>query len=191
MDLPDAHALSENLATNLRSLRQIGGLTQARLATRAGMPRSTLANLEVGGGNPTLSVLAGLAAALQVSIAELVSTPRARCRLFKKGTLPIEKRGRRDRVTVHRLLPDPVPGMEIDRMVLPPDARLPGVPHRAGTQEYLYCEHGALTLWATGERFDLSQGDVAVFAGDQAHSYGNLSQAFAVAFSVVAFAPIR
>lgn len=183
--------LSENLAANLRSLRQISGLTQSRLAERAAVPRSTLANLEVGGGNPTLSVLAGLAAALQVSIAELVSTPRARCRLFKKGTLPISTRGPRQGVQVHRLLPDPVPGMEIDRMVLRANARLPGVPHRAGTQEYLYCERGALTLWAAGERFDLEAGDVAVFAGDQAHSYGNLGEAIAVAFSVVAFAPIR
>lgn len=183
--------IAENLAANLRSLRQLGGLTQARLAERAGVPRSTLANLEVGGGNPTLSVLSRLAGALQVRIEELLSQPRARCRLFAKGSLPVEAKGPRQRVTVHRLLPDPVPGMEIDRMVLRPGARLPGVPHRAGTQEYLYCERGALTLWATGERFDLQTGDVAVFAGDQPHSYGNQATETAVAFSVVAFVPVR
>jgi transcriptional regulator with XRE-family HTH domain len=183
--------LADNLAANLRALRQMGGLTQARLAERAGVPRSTLANLEVGGGNPTLQVLAALASALQVRIEELLSTPRARCRLFKKGSLPAEVRGPRQRVTVHRLLPDPVPGMEIDRLVLRPGARLPGVPHRAGTQEYLYCERGAITLWATGERFDLSAGDVAVFAGDQAHSYGHAGEGLAIAFSVVAFVPVR
>lgn len=183
--------IAENLAANLRSLRQLGGLTQARLAERAGIPRSTLANLEVGGGNPTLNVLAGLAGALQVRIEELLSQPRARCRLFVKGSLPVELKGPGQRVTVHRLLPDPVPGMEIDRLVLRAGARLPGVPHRAGTQEYLYCERGAITLWATGERFDLQAGDVAVFAGDQPHSYGNPGEAAAVAFSVVAFVPVR
>lgn len=183
--------VAEHLAANLRSLRQIGGLTQARLAERAGVPRSTLANLEVGGGNPTLSVLTRLAGALQVGIEELLSQPRARCRLFRKGSLPVETKGPRDRVTVHRLLPDPVAGMAIERMVLRPGGRLPGVPHRAGTREYLYCERGALTLWATGERFDLQAGDVAVFAGDQPHSYTNSGAASAVAFSVVAFVPLR
>ncbi len=93
-------------------------------------------------------------------------------------------------VSVAKLLPDPVPGMEIDRMELSPGARLQGVPHRPGTREYLCCEKGQITLWAAGERFDLKPGDVAAFQGDQKHSYGNEGRRTAVGFSVVALVPL-
>ena len=181
--------LCDNLAENLRDLRQRRSLTQKQLAQLAGVPRSTVAQLEVG-GNPTLSVLARLAAALRLSLEELLSAPRARCELFRRGTLPVVVRGR-GKVTVHKLLPDPLPGMEIDRLELQPGARMAGVPHRPGTREYLACERGKLTLWASGERFDLDVGDVAAFPGDQAHSYQNDADALAIGFSVVTLAPSR
>ncbi|MBR59194.1 MAG: DNA-binding protein [Myxococcales bacterium] len=182
--------LAGNLAGNLRYLRQARGLTQARLAAQSDVPRSTLANVEAGGGNPTLAVLARLSLALQVSIEELLSTPRALAQHFPKGSLPSTGRGPGKKATVHKLLPDPVPGMEIDRMELGPNARFTGIPHRPGTREYLYCERGELVLWAGGDRFELRAGDVVAFQGDQKHSYSNESAEVAVAFSVVALVPI-
>lgn len=183
----DLSRTQQNLSENLRRLRAAQGLTQAALAERAGVPRSTLANLEADGGNPTLAVLGGLAAALRVTLEELLSTPHAACRVFREGTLPVELRGPGRAARVHRLLPDPVPGMEIDRFELARAARMRGVPHRAGTREYLYCERGQLTLWAAGERYDLAAGDLATFHGDQPHSYANEGEGTAVGFSVVAF----
>ena len=91
---------------------------------------------------------------------------------------------------VSKLLPDPVPGMEIDHMTLKPNARLTGVPHRPGTREYLYCEKGEIVLWASGERFELSPGGVAAFQGDQRHSYANEGRSTAIGFSVVTLVPI-
>jgi transcriptional regulator with XRE-family HTH domain len=181
--------LGINLAQNLRYLRSQRGITQARLAKQAAIPRSTIASLETGSGNPTLSVLARLSLSLQVSIEELLSTPRAQSQLFKKGNLKsISRSG--GAVSVAKLLPEPVPGMEIDRIELKPGARLSGVPHRPGTREYLCCERGQLTLWAAGERLDLSPGDVAAFQGDQRHSYLNEGDTLAIGFSVVAIVPI-
>ena len=181
--------LSSNLANNLRYQRTQRNMTQARLAELCDIPRSTLANLESGGGNPTLAVIGKLAIALQISIEELLSTPRAQCQLFRRGTLPIRQRDG-GRCEVLKLLPDPIPGMEIDRLKLKPGSRFKGVPHRPGTREYLYCEAGALVLWAAGERFELRAGDVAAFQGDQPHSY-EAQDTGATAFSVVTLAPIR
>lgn len=187
---PDPIAsLSANLAQNLRHVRGARGLTQQQIAKLSGLPRSTVAQLETGAGNPTLAVLSRLAMALRISIEELLSAPRARCRLFKKGELPMEARGRTG-AAVHKLLPDPIPGMEIDRIELGPRARMTGVPHRPGTREYLACEKGRITLWTTGERFDLGAGDVAAFEGDQRHSYANEGDVPAVGFSVVTLAPM-
>lgn len=182
--------LAAHLAENLRHQRQVRALTQQRLARLTGVPRSTLAQIESGSANPTLAVLSRLSLALQVSIEELLSAPRARCQLYPKGTLPQATRGAGGKAVVHTLLPDAVPGMEIDRIELKPGARLQGVPHRPGTREYLACEAGRIVLWARGERLELGVGDVAAFDGDQPHSYHNEGRDTAVGFSVVALSPL-
>lgn len=183
--MESSEALANHLGANLRAIRQTRGLTQAQLATLSAVPRSTIANIETGAGNPTLSVLALLATSLQLSMEELLSRPKGGCQVFRKGELPkIQKDGKR--AVMQRLLPFPTPGMEIDRVGLQPGARFAGAPHRAGTSEYLACERGLLTVWVSGERFDLSPGDVAAFPGDQSHSYHNRGKTLAVGFAVVA-----
>ena len=179
-----------NLAQNLQQIRKQRGLTQLALAKLSGIPRSTVGNVETGTANPTLSVLTQLAAALQVSLEELLSAPRGECEVFPAGSLPILSRGRGGEVVLRKLLPHSIGGMEIDRLELPPGGRLKGVPHRPGTHEYLYCERGSLSLWVTGERFELQAGDVAAFPGDRPHAYGNDGKRVAVGFSVVTLAPV-
>src|SRR5258707_10207196 len=121
------------LGANVRQLRAARGLTQAQIARLAALPRATWANLETGTANPTLAVLERVAGALAVTLEELVQAPRAAVQHYPRGTLPVRLRGG---VEVRRLLPDALPGMEIDRMALPPRARLVGVPHTPGTREY-------------------------------------------------------
>ena len=185
-----ATALASTLAENLRFLRQRRTLTQAKLAKLCGVPRSTVAQLETGSGNPTLSVLARIAMALQLTIEEILSPPTAGCRVFPKGSLPARARGRDGLALVQRILPDPIPGMEIDRIELKPGARMTGIPHRPGTREYLACERGAIVLWTSGSRHAVASGDVAAFNGDQPHSYHNEGSQTAIGFSVVTLAPL-
>lgn len=182
-------ALPGHLAANLRRVREQRELTQARLAKLTGVPRSTIANIEAGGGNPTLQVLARLSLALQQPLEELLSPPKARVELFPKGRLPVIERGR-GAARVAKLLPHAIPGMEIDRMELAPRGRLQGVPHRPGTHEYLCCEKGRIVLRVAGERLELGVGDVAAFAADQRHSYENPADRPAVGFSVVTLSPL-
>src|SRR5437588_9068898 len=98
-------ALAGHLAANVRQLRDARGLTQQQMAKVSGLPRATWANLESGSANPTLAVLHRVAAALQVSIEELLGAPRASARFYPKGTLPERMRGD---VAVRQLLPDPI-----------------------------------------------------------------------------------
>jgi len=186
MNPPSTEAASRNLAKNLRYLRERHGISQAALSKRAKIPRSTLANLEVQGGNPTLAVLLALSRALQVSLEELLSAPRGLGRLYPRGSLPTERRGKQ--VEMRHLLPDPIPGMEISRLELGPHGRMGGSPHRPGTREYLYCEAGQVILRVAGERFELSEGDVCAFRGDLPHSYDNPGEGVAVALGVVTLA---
>jgi quercetin dioxygenase-like cupin family protein len=92
-------------------------------------------------------------------------------------------------VTISALLPDPLAGIEIDRFLLTAGATMKGVPHSAGTREYLFCERGAIELVASGASYALGEGDVVVFRGDQKHSYRNLADGDSVAFSVVLLPP--
>ena len=174
------------LARNIKSLRETRGATQAQLAKLAGVPRATWANLESGASNPTLSVLHRVASALQVSLEELLARPRASARHYPRDQLRVRPRGPG---FVRKLLPDPLPGIEFDRMELPPRSRFTGVPHTPGTREYLVCEAGTMALVASGERFVLETGDVVVFRGDQKHSYENPGTTLAVGYSVVLLAP--
>jgi transcriptional regulator with XRE-family HTH domain len=176
-----------NLAANLRRLREARGLSQRQIATLANIPRPTWGSLETGDANPTLAVLSRAAAALQVSIEELIGPPRTAARLFPAGERKLrERQGAR----IHPLLPEAIPGLEISRMELAPSGRLTGIPHTPGTREYLTCESGRIELVASGERWLLEPGDALVFRGDQRHGYRNPdARRGAVAISVVCFAP--
>jgi len=182
-----AEDLPSRLGGNVRQLRDARGFTQQQMAKLSGLPRATWANLESGTANPTLSVLHRVAAALQVSIEELISAPRATARFHPKGSLPVRTPGQ---ATVRRLLPDPIPGAEVDRMELPPQARFTGIPHTPGTREYLTCESGELILVVSGEQWRLGPGDVVSFRGDQRHSYANPGARIAIGYSVVILAPL-
>jgi len=160
-------------------------MTQQQMAKLGGVPRATWAHLESGEANPTLAVLHRAASALQVSIEELLSAPRSAARHYAKASLPLRTPGQ---AMIRKLLPDPIPGMEIDRIEVAPAGRMTGVPHTPGTREYLTVESGEMQLVVSGERFRLEPGDVVVFRGDQRHSYNNPGRIPAVGYSVVVIA---
>jgi transcriptional regulator with XRE-family HTH domain len=64
--------LTMRVARRLRQRREVRGLSQARLAQAAGISRGYLIRLEAAQQDPTLTVLARLAKALKISLAELV-----------------------------------------------------------------------------------------------------------------------
>lgn len=177
--------VATRLGRNVRTLREARGMTQAQMAKLAGLPRATWANLESGASNPTLAVLDRVATAFQVTLEELVADARAEARHYPRASLPVKQRGAAE---IRKLLPDPIPGMEMDRFELPPRVRMTGVPHTPGTREYLACESGEILLVASGEQYRLAPGDVVAFRGDQRHSYANPGAKTAVAYSVVVIA---
>lgn len=177
----------ENLGNNIRALREGRGMSQAQMAAVSGVPRPTWSNLESGAANPTLAVLVKVADALHVRLEELLGPPRSAARFFAKDQLRTRSSGG---VTIRRLLPDDVPGLDIERMEFPPGARMTGIPHTDGTREYLTCERGEIELFVAGQSYRLEPGDVVVFRGDQRHGYRNAARKVTVAYSVIAFAPL-
>ncbi len=182
-----ARAPSDHLAANVRAIREARGLSQQQIAAQAGIPRATWSHLESGLANPTLAVLTRVADVLQVRLDELLASPRSPVRHVRASELPVRTRGT---VKIRKLLPEPLPGLDLERLVLTPGARMTGVPHAPGSREYLACERGVVELFVAGERFLLDTGDLVVFRGDQRHAYHNPGRDEAIAYSVIAFVPI-
>ena len=177
----------DHLAENMRAIREARGLSQEQIAKIAGIPRATWTHLESGAANPTLAVLTKVANALQIRLDELLATPRQSARMLRADELPTRTRGS---VAIRKLLPEPLPGLDLERMALPPGARMAGVPHTPGTREYLTCERGVIELAVAGEKFTLAEGDVVIFRGDQRHAYHNPGTGLTIAYSAIAFAPV-
>src|SRR5437899_1359116 len=149
MDKPER--VATHLARNLTSLRHARGLTQATLAKSAGLPRSTIANLESGVGNPSLAVLVKVAGKLGVPIDELLASPRAKVRKWSAADLPSRLQGRG--VSVRPLVPEPVPEEMLVMMAFAPNATMAGTPHLPGTREFFSCLEGGVTIFVAGDRY--------------------------------------
>jgi XRE family transcriptional regulator, regulator of sulfur utilization len=173
------------LGRNVQRLREERGLTQQQASKLAGVPRTTWSNMESGEANPTLTVLERIAGAFQITLEELVAPPKHETKVYPRGSLPRKQRGA---AFIDALLPDPIPGVTLERFELAPLTRITGVPHLDGTREYLALESGTMDLVTSGQTFALGPGDVAVFRGDQRHSYANTGRSTVVAYSVVLLA---
>lgn len=169
MDEP--RQVAAHLARNLTALRNVRALTQEALAKAAAVPRSTIANLESGDGNPSLTVLIKVAGALGVPIDELLASPRAKVRKWSEGDLARHSNGQG--VTTRLLVPEPVPEEMLTVMDFAPDSAMRGSPHLPGTREYFTCLDGRVTIIVAGDRYELGPGDVLAFPGNTPHSYRN------------------
>jgi transcriptional regulator with XRE-family HTH domain len=178
---------SSNLGRNVRQMRERRGLSQSQLAKLAGVPRATWTHLESGDANPTLAVLIKAANALQVRLEELLARGHGDVQFAAAASLPTRSRGT---VSLRKLLPETIAGLDLERMTFPPGARLTGVPHTEGTREYFTCERGLLELTVAGQTYRVAPGDVVAFRGDQKHGYANAGNGEAVAYSVIAFNPL-
>ncbi|HEV8245159.1 MAG TPA: helix-turn-helix transcriptional regulator, partial [Polyangiaceae bacterium] len=134
---------SEKLARNLRRLRELRGVSQQRLAELAGVPRPTLANLESGDANPTLSVMVRVAQALGASLEDLVSEPTSSV-LERRQAEALVKR-RRGRASFQALAEDRALGFCLERIELSPNAKL-NQPEGDAARRYLCCEAGELVV---------------------------------------------
>jgi transcriptional regulator with XRE-family HTH domain len=181
--------VAAHLARNLVDLRHARGQTQDGLARTSGVPRSTVANLESGEGNPSLAVLVKVAGALGVPIDELLASPRARVRTWKGSEVPVRALGRG--VSLRPLVPEPVPEEMLTLMDFEARGSMRGTPHLPGTREFFTCLDGSVTIFVAGARYDLAPGDVLGFPGNVPHSYQNDGGGPARGVSIVILAKAR
>lgn len=186
------------LASNMKALRKELSLSQEQLSERSGIPRSTIASLERGEGNPTLQVLMGIARGFGVSITDLLAQREPRATLFRSEhharlAYPSDSGSTsREFIETLRLTPAQARYLVVEEIVLKGQQQLSSNSHASGTEEYFFMVEGRCEVEVGGEVFVVSQGDLLRFDGDQKHVYRAQPQSHGQVvrgFSVVVQAP--
>jgi transcriptional regulator with XRE-family HTH domain len=167
------------LALNLKDLREARGLTQQELSDRSGVPRPTLAHLESGQGNPTLSVLIKVAAALGIGIEALVSASKPKVRVVQRAELPSEERAGVELRTLGSELQVGFERWEIER-----GARLERGAGRHGERRVVVCEAGELSITVGTSQHRLKAGDMAVIDATARPAFESRGRGISIVYSV-------
>lgn len=174
---------SANLAVNIKRFRERGGITQQELADLSGVPRPTIANLESGTANPTVSVLLRVGGSLGATLEELVAGAGPRATVHRQKALPERKRGG---AIIRRLIPEGFRPGEFERVEIAPGGRLGVRAEQPGSREFIACEAGEFEVQLAGDAVHLGAGDVASVEADQPRDYANRGRKVAVAYRLVA-----
>ncbi|MEY2988138.1 MAG: hypothetical protein RJB13_1659, partial [Pseudomonadota bacterium] len=149
---PGHETQGASLASNMKHLRKEASLSQEQLSERSGVPRSTIASLERGEGNPTLQVLMGVARGLGVTIAELLAQRKANATLHRReehGWLDYQVSRREsgaaliDTAGMRRLTPAQSRYLTIEEITLTGTEVALAHPHPLGTEEYFFVVSGS------------------------------------------------
>ena len=167
------------LAQNLRELREARSLTQQELSDRSGVPRPTLAHLESGQGNPTLTVLIKVAAALGIGIEGLVSASKPKVKVVSREDLPSEERTGVELRTLGVEL-----GVGFERWELQRGARLERSAGRHGERRVVVCEAGELSITVGTSEHRLRAGELAIIDAATRPAFESRSRGVSIVYSV-------
>lgn len=158
----------------LRAARAARGLSVGALATRAGVGKGSLSEIENGSRNPTLSTLYSLANTLGLPLSDLladrpgteVASPGITARLLDSTT-------------------DADGTVEVYALTLEPDVVHLSAAHGPHVVEHLLVTRGAARVGRAGAETDLAAGTGTAWTSDAEHTYRALGGRPASAVLVV------
>jgi transcriptional regulator with XRE-family HTH domain len=166
----------QNVADNLRRARLEKGYSQELLASRAGISRRMLVNIEAGESNASIATVDKLASALGLSFVDVVRPPSL---ADKAQALPL-RIWQGEQADSHASLLEslPMPGMTLElwRWQLAAGDSYLAEADAPGCQELLYVLAGQLQVQLPRQQQThvLQAGQTLAFALDQPCSYHNL-----------------
>lgn len=167
-----AEDVAAAMARRIAALRKGFGLSFEALAQKAGVAKGTLVLIEQSRANPSISTLCRLAAALEVSVADLVA-PQTDTPVT---VVPDGRRLWAGPKGGHATLLAGTPGpdmLEIWDWCLMPGERFLAAIHGRGTRELLHVRAGLLTLTVDGTASLIAHGASAIARTDRPHAYAN------------------
>ena len=173
MDIYSKEALSVDVGTRLRELRQERGKSMRALARISGLSTNALSMIERGRTSPSVSTLYKLAEALEVPITAFFRTEPP------KHDIVFRKAAERTRVSFRRGIWEGLGGESFRGRVEPFMLTLEsgassgprGLIHSG--HEFVLCIRGLLEYEVENQRFTLEPGDSLLFASKLLHRWRN------------------
>jgi transcriptional regulator with XRE-family HTH domain len=172
----DADDLALRIGARVKQARSALGWSLDRLASRSGVSRRMVVNVEQGTTNPSITTLLRLSDALGIGLPELVDPgERTPLRVSRSGELEPVWRSENGGAALLAAGTEPPDVVELWDWVLGPGDEHVSEAHRRGTRELMLVLQGRVRL-RVGDQSDLlSAGDSASFHGDVVHAYSNPS----------------
>ncbi|WP_299313705.1 helix-turn-helix domain-containing protein [uncultured Halomonas sp.] len=170
----EAKAVSQAIALRLKEYRKAQKLSLDQLSRRAGISKGMLVEMEKGLANPSIAILCKVAAALGVSVADIVNVASSPAvHLIESENIPTLWTGPQGGSA--RLLAGTsgTNMIELWRWEIQPGEVFESPGHPSGTVELFHVEQGVLTLKVGAGELAVSTGCSAVARTDVQHRYAN------------------
>lgn len=170
----DVQTVSEAVSAKLKAHRKQQKLSLDELSRRAGVSKGMLVEIEKSIANPSIAILCKIAAALGISVADIVNVASApAAHLIEAQNIPTLWTGPAGG-TARLLAGTSGPNMiELWRWELPPGERFESAGHPQGTFELFHVEQGQLTVRVDKTELIVPAGCSAVARTDTPHQYAN------------------
>ncbi|MGP4115128.1 helix-turn-helix domain-containing protein [Streptomyces sp. 4N509B] len=171
--MTDLDQLTQALAHNLKRLRTERGFTLEALATRAGVSRGMLIQIEQARTNPSVGTVVKIGDALGVSVQTLLKERDLTVRLVHADQavrLWSTEAGSHSILLAGTEAPGP---LELWQWRLMPGEGSDSDAHPVGTTELIHVTDGVLTLVVGDNEHQVPAGTSATFPSHVAHSYRN------------------
>ena len=173
----DIDSVSAAVSRSIKTHRKAQKLSLDELARRAGVSKGMLVETEKGTANPSIGILCKIAAALGLSVADIVNvTDSPSAWLITREEIPTLWQGEKGgsaRLLAGTRGPDMI---ELWRWEMHPGESFSSTGHPAGTLELLHVEEGTLNLQTESAALKVNAGCSAVARTDMAHRYANETQ---------------
>lgn len=174
--------IRHRVADNMRRTRLARGMSLRDLASDTGLSKALMSQIERGEANPTVSTLSAIAAALDLTFAELTRSSVIEPRVVR--ALP------RSAATTEARMLFSMPErcrFDVSEGHLEPGDHGVLSDHGSGSVEYGYVVSGRVELVVAHQTFVLDAGDAVQFSSALPHVYRALDRASTV-LTVVAYA---
>lgn len=170
----DIHSVSAAVSGRIKAFRKQKKLSLDELSRRAGVSKGMLVEIEKGAANPSIAILCKLAAAMGVSVADIVEVAsKPPVHVIQEEDIPVlwvGEKGGSARLLAGTSGPDMV---ELWRWHMYPGEQFASPGHPVGTCELLHVEQGTLQLAVDKTTLMVPAGCSAIARTDFPHQYAN------------------
>lgn len=170
----DVASVNQAVSDSIKNWRKSQKLSLDELSRRAGVSKGMLVEIEKGVANPSIAILCKVAAALGLSVADIVNVSHAPdAWLIETSDMPVLWQGEQGgsaKMLAGTRGPDMI---ELWRWQMFAGEVFSSTGHSSGTLELLHVEQGTLALTLGERNLVVQQGCAAVARTDMPHAYAS------------------